>query len=1491
MMIENLAASATAFGQRFACTSSLSLSVSHASAAASALVDTGTAADTSVRASTRAPVRARSRSRTRTLSSPLALAARCLLLVLLAIGSLAAPALSQAQTSQTWLDANANNDWSLTAPNWNGGVPWTDGSNAIFGGTGETVEIASPITVKDITFNSNGYVIADANADSIFSLSTGSVITVTTAAHVATISESIAAGDLTKAGAGILLLSGTNTFDGAVSVTTGTLRLGSNAALGSTVGTTAVSGAGGTAGIIELQNGVTITGETVTVGSGGGDNNGGLRAGASASATWAGSILLDGTNRLGALNAGLLDVTGVISNGATGTLQISTTGSSTATLGIVRISTAATYTGGTSIIRGRLQLGIDGALPSTTVVDIDTATAAEDSIFDLNGHLQTIAGLARTNTGGTGGGSFVTNTSATAATLTLNNSGTQTYSGIIQDGAGLVNIIKTGTGSQTLAGNNTYTGTTSVSAGTLAFTGSNTLPGAITVTGGALTMSGTNTLGAISLTTAGSMTLSGSNTLNGNISVNAASLTLSAANTLSPTATFTITGTNGVVTVGNSGALGAAGGTSIVVSAGGRLVLNDGVTITGKTLILSAGGNNNGALQSASGATATWAGNIVTAAFDTRIGGGDTGGNLIINGVISGTGSMLYSRANNSTTTINGLNTYTGDTQLFANAGAASGSRLVIGVDNALTVSRLSVISTVATVAMTLDLNGHIITLAGADTSAAHASGNVLFVQNNGAAPTTLTLSSGTGTEQIFNGHLNDGTSGAGGLSVVKTGTFTQTLTNTNGYTGTTTINLGTLQVGRTTGTATYTGSNGALASTSIILNGINATAASSGTLAIDNLGTSNNSSTRLADTAALSFRGGIFLYRGSEQTGVNSTETLGSIIAHSRRSLFTVAYGGTNTATLTIGSYARPAIGGIIIVNGTNLGLDGTSTASVSRILFTTTPDLVGTTAAASTGLGTVKNLQIVPGLLGEATATTGGTGTALVNGSPTTGTPNTFLTYNSGTGLRPLNPTDEFSTSFIAGDNVRLEAAATAASSMSVNSLILAGAGNYTATIGSGRTLTVASGMILFAPGGTGYTLGGGGTLAFGSREGILTSYGGGNTAITASITGTAGISYHGTGTFITAIQHAYSGGTGLYNGVFIPQVSSAGSPGAVTAGPFGTGTLILGGAAMRATTSTSIVLHNNVELRADTTFVNGNGTSNLTLAGAVSLTNGTRTLTHNADANTYFTGVIGETTAGSGLTIAGTSARALVLGGANTYTGATTLSSNTTLVINGSQSAATGAVNINAGTLGGSGTLGGATTIASGATLSPGDVTNVLAANTSLNGTLSSVSSLTLKSGSTTNLQVTTATFTSSDNFGGNDPGTAGYNAYVIANGNTAGSAGAAHDKLIFTGAITQETGAKINVLGVAFTPVAGQIFNLLDWSDVLGTTFSTNLGTTPRDGATDSAFDLDLPDLSGTGLTWDTSLFATQGIIVVTPEPARALLLALGLATFALRRRRK
>ncbi len=84
-------------------------------------------------------------------------------------------------------------------------------------------------------------------------------------------------------------------------------------------------------------------------------------------------------------------------------------------------------------------------------------------VLDLGGNSQTVLSLSDY---GSGGG-VVTNNGA-AATLTLApTGGTTVYSGAIQDGTGQTSLTLNGPGMQVLSGVNTYSGQTTVSAGTL----------------------------------------------------------------------------------------------------------------------------------------------------------------------------------------------------------------------------------------------------------------------------------------------------------------------------------------------------------------------------------------------------------------------------------------------------------------------------------------------------------------------------------------------------------------------------------------------------------------------------------------------------------------------------------------------------------------------------------------------------------------------------------------------------------------------------------------------------------------------------------------------------------------------------------------------------------------------------------------------------------------------------------------------------------------
>ncbi|MBN8419604.1 MAG: autotransporter-associated beta strand repeat-containing protein [Verrucomicrobia bacterium] len=1231
-----------------------------------------------------------------------------------------------------------------------------------------------------------------------------------------------AGGALIKTGTGTLTLSGANTYTGLTTVSAGFLLVGGNTALGGTTGGTSVA----TGASLVLANGVKVTGETVGISGSGGNSMGALQAAAGGAAEWAGVVTIEGGGtRLGAQAGGVLTVSGGIQNGAANNLAIS----GEAGTGTVLISGSGnTYTGITQIIRGILKLGSSNALPTATVLDVDSLGSAgvnDDATFDLNGFNQTIAVLQRTGAGFGTGSSYITNSSTTGATLTVSSTSITTYSGVIQDGLGAVNLALNGGGSLTLAGANTYSGLT---------------------------------------------TLSGSNT--------------------------------SLVVAGNTALGGTAGGTTVGI--GSRVVLANGVTVTGETItITDNGGNNNGALQTAAGATAEWAGNIIVTGGGARLGGG-VGGTLIVSGVISGSSTILFSRADNSTTILNAVNTYTGDTQLFSN-GSATGSSLIIGVDNAINAaSRLSVIGTAATKPITLDLNGHVLTLRGLDTSVNHDTGAVLSLANNAAATaSTLTISDPAANTTYFTGSLKDGTSGTGGLSLVKGGISTQVLIGVNTYTGSTTVNSGTLQVGGAI--ATY-GASGSLASTSFILNG--------GFLTIDNTGAANNSSNRLADAADFAFKGGSFIYKGSDQAATNSTETIHNLTLNSGLKTLSVIFGGTNTATLNANQITRPAQGGLLLVNGVNLGMDSLSTASVARVFFTVVPDLVGGTDALSTGINAAaKNTRIVPYLLGAATVTSGGVGTAST-------TPNTFMTYNATTGLRPLNPTDEFTQNAImAGNNTRLTTDTTVSTTTAINSLILDGA---SATISSGQKLTVSSGAILFVSGnGVGIN---GGTLDFGTREGLITINSIGNTFISSVVTGSAGVSYYGTGTLVLATQqNTYTGDTMLQVALVIPQSSSSGPAGAPTGGPFGQGTVIFNGSAIRATTSSAITIGNNIQLSADTTVVSS-GTASLdkvlTFTGNVTLAGGTRTLTQNSGANTVFSGAIGDGGNNLGLTIAGSGPSAVVLSGTSTYTGATQVNGSTLQVgSNGTGTSGTGAVTVASGaTLAGSGVVQGATMMNAGSVLQPGDVTTGGTTSTTVtsNNTLTFTAAntaLTVNDGAQIQLGISSPTLTSNVvsfsnglfHYNGHDYSSAlslfSSESGALTTWNTAPGSAGNHDFIKLTDAtgtlsIGDRAGAAWGLGSVVVNSslggsvALGQVFNLIDWNGAAITGHFDVGGMTFVDASGNAiAGDLDLAAL-GAGFGWDVSAFQTYGIIVVVPEPGRACLLLLGLLGLALRRRR-
>jgi fibronectin-binding autotransporter adhesin len=158
-----------------------------------------------------------------------------------------------------------------------------------------------------------------------------------------------------------------------------------------------------------------------------------------------------------------LTVTGVIADGST-LDSLTKTGP-----GVLVLSNAETYDGGTIVKGGTVALGVGGSLSTS-----GTLTATGTGTFDLAGNNQAIAGLAD------GGVSTGTVTSSTgAATLTVNNSVANTYSGALTDNnasnGSILALVLDGPANITLSGSSNFSGGTTLLGGNLTVAANNAL--------------------------------------------------------------------------------------------------------------------------------------------------------------------------------------------------------------------------------------------------------------------------------------------------------------------------------------------------------------------------------------------------------------------------------------------------------------------------------------------------------------------------------------------------------------------------------------------------------------------------------------------------------------------------------------------------------------------------------------------------------------------------------------------------------------------------------------------------------------------------------------------------------------------------------------------------------------------------------------------------------------------------------------------------------
>ncbi len=746
-------------------------------------------------------------------------------------------------------------------------------------------------------------------------------------------------GSLAKDGAGRLTLSAANTYTGGTTINAGELAISGSTSASSLVtvnsGAT-LSGTGTANGLVNVNNGAILS---PGIGGAGTLRVGSLSLASSAILNFdvgtggdlvnvTGGLTLDGTlniNPLAGFGAGTYRLINYGAGFANNTLNFGTTPSGfsytldTATSGQVNLIVASladfTYWDGANLAANG---AVDGGTGTWNATDTNwtSATGAANGAwsgvtanFGVTPGTVTIVGTKTASQLNFTVGGYVLQGDGIAAPTGLGidtTTGTTTINSVISG----TTVTKTGAGELLLAGANTYTGGTTVSAGALVV-GNNASAGA-----GAISLAGGTTLSA----GVDGLNIANNITLAGNATIATGGFLFATPGTISGAGALTKTGSGVLFLAGTNSYAGGTninGGTIVVYnsnSAGtGTIALADGTQLT------TAGGT----FTTANAITIAGSGSLLTQ------GAGDlwTLSGIIADGGAAGT----FVKNGSGTVVLSGTNTYSGGTLInggtlsignSANLGAAAGGVTFGGASTLVTTANVTSARAVA-----LNAAGTIDTGANTDTFSGVFSGSGALTKAGSGALTLSGVNTYSGGTTLAAGTIfvtNSGSLGTGALAMangtVLAAAATTTTPNAINITGTGTVDsaANTLTLG---GPVSDGGSAGILlkqGSGTLVLSGTNTY--SGGTLL--NAGFLQVASDANLGAAAgtLTFNGGGTLVIANGATPFNATR---GVIANSNANINTAG-----TAPATLGGVVSGA-GGLLKLGAGTLVLTGANTYS----------------------------------------------------------------------------------------------------------------------------------------------------------------------------------------------------------------------------------------------------------------------------------------------------------------------------------------------------------------------------------------------------------------------------------------------------------------------------------------------------------------------------------------------------------------------------------